>query len=359
MKKRLLGIFSLLLAIVTLTSCDGYKTARTKKITNEITQTPVILESVLTEQPDFVEFLNDFKSSYVIPGLLEGVIPQGFCYDETTGYFLISGYYEKEKFPSVIMAIDAKNGDFVGAYPLKTTNGADYCGHAGGIAASQNTVYLTSEGQCYTFPSTLLKTLENGDTLQFQSKFKLNTAGSFACINANTLWIGNFIENNDKVKNDVKDITTLENGETFYAYCEGYVLVDGLPSIKQINSDSSGYVPDYVLAIPDQVQGMAFTKTNKIIFSTSYGRKNNSKLYIYEDIFLNEKSGTKIIDGKEVDLYACSSKYLEKEIVAPPMSEGMATNNDGIYLIFESGAERYRSRRGKHPTDTIFVSNIE
>ncbi len=359
MKKKLIGLFSLFLAIVTLTSCDGYKLARTRKITNEITQSPVVLKTALAEQPDFGDFLKDFKSGYLIPGLLEGVIPQGLCYDETTGYLLISGYYEKGKFPSVIMALGGKDGKFIGAYPLKTTNGDDYYGHAGGIAASQNTVYLTSEGECYTFPSAILKTLKNGEALQFQSKFKLNTAGSFACMNANTLWVGDFVEDDSKVKEEITDLTTLENGETFYAYCEGYTLIDGLPNIKQINSDSSGYIPDYMLAIPEQVQGMAFTKTNKIVFSTSYGRKNNSKLYIYEDIFLNEKSGTKIIDGKEVELFACSSKYLNREIVAPPMTEGMATNTNGIYLLFESGAQKYRSGGGKHPVDTLFVSAIE
>ena len=359
MKKKIISLIALILVLCSFTSCGETKIVRTKKITNEITQTAVIEISDITEEEVFADFLNKFKASHTIPGLLEGVIPQGMCYEEATGYLLISGYYEKGKFPSVIMAIDEKSGKFIGSYSLKNTEGDDYYGHAGGIASSQNTVYVTSEGECYTFPSTLFKTLKNGDSIQFQGKFKLNTAGSFACIYNNILWTGDFVENNDKVKEVKKDVTTLQNGETFYAYCEGYALKEGLPDVKKINSDSTGYVPDYIIAIPEQVQGMAFTKTNKIIFSTSYGRKNNSKIYVYEDFLVKEKSGIKMIDNKEVDLYACSSSYLAEEIVALPMSEGMANSPDGIYIAFESGAKKYRQGRGKFPVDTLYYTTIE
>ena len=359
MKRKILGIVSVLLITCLLSSCRGTKTLRTKKITDEITQTAVVLESNIQEQEIFNDFLNKFKASYTVPGLLEGVIPQGLCYDETTGYLLISGYYEDEKFPSVIMAINEADGKFVGAYPLNDTNGNSYYGHADGIASSQNTVYVTSGGECYTFPASALIGLKNGSPITFQSKFKLNTAGSFACIYNNILWTGDFVENDDKVKAEIENITTLENGETFYAYCEGYILNEGLPDIKSINSESTGYIPNYIIAIPEQVQGMAFTKTNKIIFSTSYGRKNNSEIYIFEDFLIKEKTGVKIIDGKEVDTYACSSSYLEEKITALPMAEGMANTQDGVYIAFESGAKKYRRGGGKFPTDTLYFTVIE
>lgn len=359
MKKKFFNLILLALCLCFLTSCGDTKLAKPKKISADITQTTVVLKSNITEQQDFGEFFQYFKKSHLIPGLLEGVIPQGICYDEASGYLLITGYYEKEKFPSVLMAIDSENGKFIGAYPLKKTDGSDYFGHAGGIAASQNTVYITSEQECYAFPSSMLKGLKNGSAIQFQSKFKLNTAGSFACYYNNILWIGDFVENDEKVKEGITNITTLENGQTFYAYCEGYTLVDGLPNIKNINSQSNGYIPDYMLAIPEQVQGMAFTKANKIMFSTSYGRKNNSSIYVYNDVLENEKTGTKIIDGKEVDFYACSATDLVETIVAPPMTEGMANHPDGVFLTFESGAHKYRTGGGKFPIDTLYFSTIE
>lgn len=359
MRKIIFKITACLLALILLCSCTSSKVLKTKDLTDKITQTAVVTESDILQQEEFAIFFNNFKSSFTVPGLFEGIIPQGMCYDESTGYFLITGYYEDSALPSMVMCVDAKSGEFISAHPLKTVDGDFYYGHAGGIASSRNTVYITSSGECYTFPTTDLQSVKNGEAIEFKSRFKLNTLGSFACIHNDILWTGDFIESDDSEREKVSDVTTLSNGETFYAFCEGYVLEDGLPAIDKVNSDSSGYIPDYMLAIPEQVQGMAFTKTDKIIFSTSYGRKNNSKLYIYEDVLITEKSGTKNIDDKNVDLYACSNELLETDMVAPPMAEGLAEHPDGIYIVFESGAAKYRNGNGKYPVDTAFVTTIE
>ena len=359
MIKKIIKITACILALITLCSCDGTKVLRTKEITDKITQTSVVTKSDILSQEDYSIFFNDFKGSFIIPGLYEGIIPQGFCYDETTGFFLITGYYEDGELPSMIITVNAKDGSLAGAHPLKDINGNAYYGHAGGIASSSNTVYITSNSECYAFPSVLLKNTENRKEIQFTSKFKLNTLGSFAAIHNNILWTGDFIESSDDEREKVSEITTLSSGETFYAYCEGYILKDGLPAVDKINSEANGYTPDYMLAIPEQVQGMAFTKTDKIIFSTSYGRKNNSVIYVYDDVLLTEKSGTKQINGESVELFACSSNLLLNQYTAPPMAEGLAEHPDGIYLLFESGAAKYRNGGGKFPVDTAFKTTIE
>ncbi len=348
------------MSLFLLCSCtDNVKVKKTKEITNKITQQTVILETKITTEEQFADFFKHFRQSFLIPGLFEGIIPQGCCYDAVGDRFLISGYYEDGKFPSMIMVVDAEDNKFIGAYPLKNTIGDDYLGHAGGIAVSESNVYLTSDGICYTFPISKLDGLSNGSHIQFDGKFKLNTAGSFACIYNDTLWIGDFVESDDKERESVSRITTLDSGETFYAYCEGYNLTDGLPSTERINSSSDGYIPDYFLAIPEQVQGMALTKTHKIIFSTSYGRKNNSVIYIFDDIFSENKVGTVTIDGHSIDLLACSNNKLNKKIIAPPMAEGLANHPDGIFLIFESGASKYRNGGGKFPTENAYVITLE
>lgn len=357
MIKKLTKVIAVITALVSLCACDGTDVLKTKNITNKITQTSVVTESDINLQEDYSAFFNKFKSSFTVPGLFEGFIPQGICYDETSDYFVISGYYEDEVYPSMIVTVNASSGALVGAHPLKDINGKDYFDHAGGIAVSENAVYITGSSECCTFPSEKLKATKNGEAIQFTSRFKLNTLGSFACIHNGILWTGDFVESDEK--EEVDDITTLITGETFYAYCEGYVLVDGLPSTEKINSQSNGYIPDYMLAIPEQVQGMAFTKTGKIVFSTSYGRKNNSLIYIYDDVFLTDKNSTKQMDKQSVDLYVCSNDLLLEKLVAPPMSEGIAEHPDGIYMIFESGAAKYRNGGGKYPVDTAFVTTVE
>ncbi len=359
MKKDIFRLFTLLLSLCLLSSCDGTKVTKTKEITDKITQTAVVEEEFATDNEEFSEFFKNFKKSFITPGLYEGIIPQGFCYDESTGYFLITGYYEKSKFPSMVMAVDSNTNKLVGAYSLKTIDGEDFFGHVGGIGTSQNTVYISSGNECFTFPLSLFDTVKNGDSIVFQGNFKVNTAASFLTIHDNILWIGDFVRSRDKEREAVEDVLTLESGETFYAFCEGYELENGLPSEKKINSENNGYIPDYFLAIPEQVQGIAFTKTDKIIFSTSYGRKNNSKLYIFEDVLVKEKAGTKTVDGKDVDLYACDSKSLIKEIIAPPMAEDLAIHPDGVYIQFESGAAKYRNGGGKYTLDTAYVTTIE
>ncbi len=359
MKKKIIKIFSLVLILVFLSSCDATKVKKTKEITNKISVTPVIIELDAINNEDYSEFFNLFNRDFILPGLFEGVIPQGFCFDYETGYFLITGYYEDAAYPSVVMSIDGKTGEFVGAHPLKTVNGEDYFGHVGGIGTSENTVYIGSENECLTFPTALLKSTENGKSIQFHGTFKTLTRASFLTVYNEILYIGDFIESSKKDRESVKDILTLDSGETLYGFCEAYELVNGLPSEKKVNSDSTGYIPDYFIAVPEQVQGMAFTKTDKIVFSTSYGRTKNSKIYIYEDVLISDRAGTRTVDGNEIDVYACDSKSLIKEIVAPPMAEALAIHPDGIYIHFESGAAKYRNGGGKYPLDTAYITNIE
>ena len=359
MKKIFFKLFAVVLSLLILSSCSISGITRTKKILSVITQTDVIEKDYISDNEAYADFTQKFKSDFTVPGLLEGVIPQGFCYCDTYEYFIISGYYEDGKLPSVIMIVEAKKGSLISYHPLCLMDGSNYTGHAGGVASSENTLYITSDNLCYTISLDNLNTTKSGEKISFESQFKINTKGSFAGYNNGILWIGDFIESDKKEREKVQTITTLDSGETFYAYCEGYILDDGLPSVKKINSSSDGYIPDYMIAIPEQVQGIGFTDTDKIVFSTSYGRKNNSQILIYEDVFATDRVGTYNVDNTTVDLFACSSTLLDRTIEAPPMSEGITSYNDNLYILFESGAAKYRSHGGKKPVDTVYKGIIQ
>ncbi|MGN1315658.1 MAG: hypothetical protein ACI4VW_01205 [Acutalibacteraceae bacterium] len=359
MKQIFLKISALLLVLVFFCSCGNTKVLKTKEITNKLTQTAVVTESDIKANENYVNFFKEFSSGFTIPGLLEGIIPQGVCYIEKLSLYAVSGYFKDAEFPSMIMLVDAKTNKFSKAFSLQDVDGNDYYGHAGGLAASDDYIYLTSEETCNVFSVDGLKSLKNGETLKFESNFKLNTGGAFACFNDGILWTGDFIESSDSARKNARKITTLSSGETFYAYCEGYILNEGLPDVKKINSQTNGYIPDYMLAIPEQVQGMTFTNSGKIVFSASYGRRSDSKIYVYDDVMLSERVGTYKIDETQIDLIACSNDLLKQTVTAPPMAEGITRAEKGILLIFESGASKYRNHRGKYPTDTAFNANIE
>ena len=82
------------------------------------------------------------------------------------------------------------------------------------------------------------------------------------------------------------------------------------------------------ISIPAKTQGVDFVAKNKLLISTSYGRKNKSNLYLYK------KSG--------------SSLKQEKKWEMPPMSEDIDINGGRVYIVFESAANLYRNGADKN-----------
>ena len=358
MKKRFVAVLSVLLCLFLLSSCSS-DVIKTEYVTNELTQNSVILKSKLVENSDYNKFLIDFEPGFTVPGLFEGFIPQGICCDKVLDAFIISGYFEDGEYPSMLCVVDKQSGKLLKSVSLKTVSGEDYSLHAGGIAADNGNIYVVSGYEVNVLSSAALKRAGNGSAVSFESNFKSITRGSFASIANNTLYIGDFIESSKSARDEVENITTLESGETFYAYCEAYVLEDGLPAVSKINSSGDGYIPDYMLAVPEQVQGITVTPAKSFIFSTSYSRRNDSSILVFDDVLNSSRVGSFDIDGNEVDLFACSADLLNKSYVAPPMAESVVYDDGSVYLLFESGAAKYRSGGGKYSSDTVFYAKFD
>ncbi len=351
-KKKFAGLIFAFTILFSLCSCNT-NILKTKEPSDKIKQTEVLLDTEYDTCPDFKIFNDTFKEEFTVPGLFEGVIPQGICCDDDKGTVVISGYYEDEAFPSVVTVTDKETGKFIKSVSLKNADGSPFFGHAGGIAYSDGYFYITTLGEAFIFSGSDLYNSDNYGSITFTNNFKLNTSGSFCNISGGTLWAGDFVENSKKAHEDAK-VTTLSSGESFYAYCEGYKLTDGLPSTENLNSENTGYIPDYLMAIPDEVQGITVTPSGMFIFTTSYGRRNNSEIRIYRDILAGKKISAEKIDGKDVELIACSENFLKDKITAPPMAEGIDCSDGSIWIVFESGAAKYRSHGGKYPVDSVF-----
>ena len=358
MKKSFFSIVSFLLVVSLLTSCGNNDILKTKDVSADISATNVVLKDLVKDNTEFSDYLNVFSSSFTTPGLYEGIIPQGICYNFNNDWIIISGYFEDGALPSMLMILDANKGTLIKSVQLQNVDGTMYYGHAGGVASSGEYIFVTSDYSARTIDIKTLTAAKNGDTVQFSGDFKINTIGSFANVYSEILWVGDFIENSDSARESVENVTTLDSGETFYAYCEGYMLKDGLPKIDKINSSHDGYIPDIMLAIPEQTQGMTRTLTGGFIFSTSYGRKNNSVIKVFNDVTEGDKVGTVTVDGASVDLYACDELEMKTSYTAPPMSQGIESVNGTIYLLFESGASKYRSGGGKYPVDTLYKAEF-
>lgn len=354
MKKLLAALLTVTILISLLSSCSGSNIVRTKKISSALTQTTVIKKSMVANTTDYNDFLKAFKSSFTVPGLLEGIIPQGICLDQTDHLLIIRGYYDDKAFPTQLMLLDASSGKFLKTVGLKDLNGKAFHGHAGGLACSGSQIYVTLDNKTLVISTKKVVDAANGSDVQFDSTFKLNTQGAFANISNGVLWVGDFVVNSADAHKKAKHITTLKNGETFYAYCEGYKLENGLPKTASITTDKSGYVPDYILAIPDEVQGMAVASNGDMIFSASNGRKTKSKLYKFSNLLKNEPVSQTKIDGKTVSVYAAESHTKQAELAAPPLSQSIVYDGNDLLLLFESGASKFRSHGGVCPVDTLY-----
>ncbi len=76
--------------------------------------------------------------------------------------------------------------------------------------------------------------------------------------------------------------------------------------------------------VPTKAQGLMVTGTH-FIYSTSYGRKNRSNLYVV-------RRGQRDLDKAQLSCFR-----------APSMTEGITEYNGRAYLVYESGSHLYRS----------------
>jgi len=259
--------------------------------------------------------LRDASHNFVVPGLKQDYVPQGF--GETSDWYLITGYYHpyksSDKRNSMLFIINKSNGKLLKHLILPTD------AHVGGVAGSSTDVFVCSSGKSIGRISiSLLKKAVSGSSISFDKTYTTKTTCSFASYYHDTLFVGLFDES--------------KKAEAY-----GY----------KVNASSLQVL--YKYTIPKKVQGFTILGKNKIAVSQSYGRNFNSKLIIYEASN----------PYKDINL----PKQKSKSYVLPPMSEAIFYGSDGnLYGLFESGSNYYyggpkakKASYCKHPMDHIIA----
>lgn len=77
--------------------------------------------------------------------------------------------------------------------------------------------------------------------------------------------------------------------------------------------------------IPDKVQGVAFDSLGHVYLSTSFGRNKSSYVKVYESAYALSKNPEKPAECVEM----------------PPCSEELAIAGEELFVLFESGAQKY------------------
>ncbi len=282
------------------------------------------------------DYYQNSEQAFVIPGLDDGYVPQGFCYDQEENWFLATGYMNDHSC-SPVYIIDKESGNSDKMVYLKKPDGSDYTGHGGGIALWKNYVYIADGGEnaLYVYDYNQLKTAENGGSITSIGTFGTESSKTDyvkpSCVEVygDKIVIGEFFREGDYPTPDAHKITT-PNGDNNTALALEFSLDEGFEF--GINP-----TPEKAYSLREQVQGITFYN-GKMLLSTSWGL-SFSHIYIYD----MEKcaTGTTTALGKEVPLVYLDGTSLVKDLQIPPMSEEMAVVDGKLYVSCESASNKY------------------
>lgn len=247
------------------------------------------------------------------PGLNDGFVCQGIAANEENGVILVSGYMNN-KTNSRIYITDYKNNSY---YVKLTKNGNPYTGHIGGIATTNNNVYICGNSGFYILKLDELLNLKNENEIALEEYVEVEGAASFVFSNEEYLLIGEFHNGKEYVTNhpyETKD-------GTYYAIIRQYSINDFSKPVK-------------VYSIRNKVQGACLTPEGKIVLSTSYGLAS-TEYFIYDSN--NATKSANYLDDAPVyylDNY-------EKKITGPAMGEDLDYYDGGVITLTESASNKY------------------
>ena len=248
------------------------------------------------------------------PGLSDGFVCQGLAASEENGKFFVSGYM-KDDSASRLYVTDENNDSYY--VSLLKADGEDFTGHAGGVATTDDKIFIASGKRIYTISVDEVLNAKNGDGIRLDDGIKVNNSASFVYANEEYLYVGEFHDGGKYVTEHPYQT----NDGTYYAIISRYKL-DNLDT------------PDKIYSIRNKVQGACFTPDGKVILSTSYGL-TDSVYYVYNEADATDSGLT--LDGAPV--YLLDSCI--KEIKAPAMSEDIDYYDGKIITHSESASDKY------------------
>ncbi len=322
-----------------------------------ITQTSTVPYdySILSE---YKEFKNIAKSEYLVPGLSEGLVPQGMDVWEEKNLVFISGYFEDVSNTSgspssMIVAVDLATGELAGKYCIKNVDGSHHTSHVGGVAVTEKNIFISNSSKLYRIPLSQIDRLGKSGTLEIVEAIKVPARASFCNYSNGVLWVGDFQDGEAHKTPEWRHMTN-NDGKLYKAWSVGYEVRDTESEFSGENWDSATMeyaTPDYVLSIEDMVQGFTFVG-DQIVLSQSPSTNNNSKIRVYNNVLKNHLDTNVTLNGKSVPVWFLDRGVHKKTYTILSMSEGITYFNDKLWVLFETGTKKYRN--AKRPTDHVW-----
>jgi glutamine cyclotransferase len=307
------------------------------------------------DMPELKWFLDNARKGPLIPALKQEAVPQGIAYLEEKNWLLVTHYRENGK-SSLLTVIDAETGKLVKAHELYKEPNVPYTGHAGGITASKQHLWISSDGKAYRLKKETLIQAQDGAKVVFEGALATDTRASFTIYGDGVLWVGEFAQGASYPTSKTHYMTNRDDKE-HKAWAAGYKLdpqSDDVPAAKTAASGPA--VPDYIISLPDMVQGMEVSK-ERVVLSQSYGRNAASLLIVHKLPLAEAPHATAKIGESEVPVWFLDSKNKQQELTVPPMSEGLVAVKDRLHILFESAAKPYMTS-GTYPLDYIYSISL-
>lgn len=277
------------------------------------------------------------EKEFVIPDISDDFVPQGIHYDKASDSFFITGYSSGGE-ASPVYVVNRQNSDEnYKTVRLTNEDGSAFTGHAGGIAAAGNYVYVAGgDDRClYVYSRDEILNTKDGGEVACKGVFSTNFSESdyvdVSCVTVaeNKIIIGEFYREVGYPTLDSHKLVT-KGGDRNQALAVAFELSEQ----GEFGIASS---PICAYSIPDQVQGMYFTN-EKIYLSTSYGVAF-SHILEYDVSRVNESKITVL--GVETTLYELDSSSLAYDHKIAPMSEEIEMVDGRLYVMCESASNKY------------------
>lgn len=272
------------------------------------------------------KFLKVSEKVQKIPGMMQGFIPQGLTYMDEAKLYLVCGYMDNGS-ASRIYKLDG-NGDTSVIY-LQKQDGSTYTGHAGGITAVGDYIYISNASKIFVLNAADVQTAPDGSTLAFIGAFQVPCRASFCSSDGVRLYVGDYHAAGYQTAEN--HTIRVSDGDTYHAVTYGFNLD---PAGQFGVADTT--CPDIAFSTCDRVQGFAIVG-NRAVLSCSGGLAN-SKLRLYT---ATGTDSTLRVNGRDIPLVMLDNSRHILTLTMPQRSEDIEFRNSRLYIGFEAGARKF------------------
>jgi hypothetical protein len=307
---------------------------------------------------NYSQFRSLVLSSFTLPGLAAGFVPQGIANIPGSPALIVSGYHADSKL-SVVYLIDLN-----AQKPLRvaylTSGGIPQKRHAGGVAVTGDHFWIPGNGSLFRFPLYELLSHEASDRLHIEMDVEITgieSRGSHLSAWGDYLIMGDFGSRRPQ-HGPVSHHRSPKDSRLLYRS-----LVFKIDRLSNMPVDVDR--PSLIIHHDDQVQGLAMGLNGLVVTSRSWG-DNHSRFEFHriplEDNWIKYSSRSPYRKGDLAeDLIPSISLSRDNRLITifgPPGSEGIALVGNKAMTLFEGGAYPYRSR-WKTLEDRVFEFTVQ